>query len=197
VKLSPRFAAALIAMGILGLRTSIDGLLLAILAWWLAPRFLTALESTSQRKERLRLQQQAPILAELLAAHLRGGAGILEALEAVATVVDGRLKTLTTDVAGLIRLGSTAPFQPWLEAKPLRPLARELNRSLNTGASMAAASRRAAQRLRSQALFAHQREIERLSVRLAAPVGLCFLPAFILIAVVPMVISLFLESGFL
>jgi tight adherence protein B len=50
--------------------------------------------------------------------------------------------------------------------------------------------RRAAREQRRRAAVAHSRATRRLEVRLVLPAGLCLLPAFVLVGVVPVIIDL-------
>jgi hypothetical protein len=64
-------------------------------------------------------------------------------------------------------------------------------RSLDTGAPMADGLRLLASDLRRAHRAAVERKARGVGVRAAAPLGLCFLPAFVLVGIVPTVVSAF------
>jgi Flp pilus assembly protein TadB len=127
----------------------------------------------------------------LLAAALDAGAPPVAALEAVAGAIGGPLSTSLRQVATGLRLGADARSAwqvPLAEAGgPLAPLARAMSRVDEGGARVAASVRRLASR---EAEHAHHRALgaaRRAGVFAVAPLGFCFLPAFVLLAVVPVV----------
>ncbi|MGH3366424.1 MAG: type II secretion system F family protein, partial [Nocardioidaceae bacterium] len=93
-----------------------------------------------------------------------------------------------------LELGSD-PVAVWgelgRESGPLAPLGRTMARSLETGAPIAADLRRLGDDLRRRARAHSQQQARNVGVRAAAPLGLCFLPAFVLIGVVPSIVSAF------
>ncbi|PSL05416.1 hypothetical protein CLV30_104286 [Haloactinopolyspora alba] len=66
-------------------------------------------------------------------------------------------------------------------------MARALVSTMSRGTSPVAALRRTAAEAREAARWAGEAKARSLGARAAAPLGLCFLPAFVLVGVVPMV----------
>jgi tight adherence protein B len=64
--------------------------------------------------------------------------------------------------------------------------------AVTAGLPPAALVRRAAAEERRRAAAVRQRAIRRLEVLLVLPVGLCLLPAFVLLGIVPVVVDLLL-----
>ena len=126
---------------------------------------------------------------ELLAVALDAGAPPVSALESVAGALGGSLSASLRQVATAMRLGADArsawhdvPFAA--PGGPLADLARVLSRVDEGGARVAASVRRLAVR---EAERAHGRALaaaRRAGVFAVAPLGFCFLPAFVLLAVV-------------
>jgi pilus assembly protein TadC len=86
------------------------------------------------------------------------------------------------------------PVEEWgrLRADPtLASLARTMLRSLESGAPLASGLQRLAIDRRRELRTAGQVKARRVGVSTAAPLGLCFLPAFMLIGVVPTVVGTF------
>lgn len=134
-------------------------------------------------------------LVDLLAAALTAGLPAPDALAAVADAVDhphaGLSPPLRTAAARL-RLGATAE-EAWQEipgATVLAPIAAVLVRATDGGGSVRAALEHAADRLRSEADAVATARAERASVMVAGPLGLCFLPAFVCLGVLPVVVGL-------
>jgi pilus assembly protein TadC len=129
---------------------------------------------------------------ELLAAALDAGAPPVSALETGANALNGPLSSSLRQVATAMRLGADArsawhdvPFAA--PGGPLADLARVMSRVDEGGARVAASVRRLAIR---EAERAHGRALaaaRRAGVFAVAPLGFCFLPAFVLLAVVPVV----------
>ncbi|WP_246236488.1 type II secretion system F family protein [Actinomadura chibensis] len=126
---------------------------------------------------------------DLLAACLRGGAPWHEAVAAVADAVDGPLGDELRTVSVQIHLGAD-PAEAWLalaKEPPLAPLARAAVRASSTGAALAPTLSRLAQDQRRAARAAAAARARAAGIHSLAPLGLCFLPAFVLLSVVPAV----------
>ena len=136
------------------------------------------------------LLDQLPVACDLLGVCLAAGIPPPGALAAVAAAVPGALGAELERVAGLARLGADAG-RAW-EGVPtaLEPLARTLRRSETSGARAAPALHALAADLRSSARAATDAAVQRAGVRVLAPLGLCFLPAFVCLGVVPLVIGI-------
>lgn len=77
-----------------------------------------------------------------------------------------------------------------LGADPLAPAARALGRAAEGGAPVADAVARLAADARAQARAQGELAARRVGVLVVAPLGLCFLPAFVLLGVAPVVVGL-------
>lgn len=145
------------------------------------------LGSADQRRRQARLIADLPVAVDLLAACLRGGAPWHDAVEAVADAVGGPLGEELRGVAVQIRLGAD-PVDAWLaltEEPVLAPLARTAVRAVSSGAALAPSLGRLARDQRRVARTAAAARARAVGVRALAPLGLCFLPAFVLLGVVP------------
>ncbi|WP_433178475.1 type II secretion system F family protein [Actinoallomurus sp. CA-150999] len=152
-------------------------------------RFLARLEPKAARERRGRVVAELPIAIDLLAACLRGGGAWHESVEAVADAVGGPLGTELARVAARIRLGAD-PAAEWLalaQDPVLAPLGRAAARAASGGAPLAATLARLARDQRRVARVAAAKRARAAGVRAVAPLGLCFLPAFILLGIVPAV----------
>jgi hypothetical protein len=108
----------------------------------------------------------------------------------VAGAVPGPLGAALERVAGTARLGADAG-RAWRGAPSvLEPLARTLRRSETSGARAAPALQALAADLRTSRRAAIDAAVQRAGVRILAPLGLCFLPAFVCLGVVPLVIGI-------
>ncbi|MFJ8694371.1 type II secretion system F family protein [Streptomyces roseolilacinus] len=134
----------------------------------------------------------APFAAELLAACLSAGAGPREAAEAVGRSMGGPVGERLIRAAAELALGGD-PREAWGRLGGLpgaRPLARCLERAAASGAPAAAPVSRLAAGLRAERARAAAARARRAQVLITAPVGLCFLPAFLAVGVAPVVIGL-------
>jgi hypothetical protein len=127
---------------------------------------------------------------DLLALTLRSGAGLVEAMEAVAARVGGPLGLHLRTVAAASRWG-VEDAMAWASVPSAwQPAAIALRMATSAGVPPADALVGAAEEVRR----AEQQRLEvataTLGVRIVLPLGLVFLPAFILTTVVPIVLAL-------
>jgi len=137
----------------------------------------------------VRLADVAAVI-DLLALTLRGGAGLVEAMEAVASRVGGALGLQLQTVAAARRWG-VEDATAWASIPSAwGPAARALRMAATAGVPPADVLARAAQEVRR----AEQQRLEvataTLGIRLVLPLGLVFLPAFVLTTVAPIVLAL-------
>lgn len=171
------------------------GLMAGVLVGAAGYRFLPdppSSEERCRRRVRAELAAQLPLAADLLAGCLSSWCAPAEAAEAVADAVGEPMASRLARVAAEIRTGADAEAS-WgrFGAEPaLAPLARCLVRAVESGAPPAAGLARLAEGSRAAAATAAQARVRRAGVLAVAPLGLCFLPAFVLIGVVPVVAGL-------
>ncbi|MFE5580208.1 type II secretion system F family protein [Kitasatospora sp. NPDC056531] len=139
------------------------------------------------------LTRQLPLGAELLAACLGSAALPSAAVSAVGRSVGAPLGPRLAAIGAELALGAP-PELCWTrlgEQHPaLAPLARCLVRTSLGGAPAAGPLIGLAQEQRTAAVRAAHARVRRAAVLATAPLGLCFLPAFVLIGVVPVVVGL-------
>ncbi|MCX4093627.1 type II secretion system F family protein [Nocardia sp. alder85J] len=132
---------------------------------------------------------------DLLAACLRSGLPVAAAARAVAGAAGGPLASPLRRAADLLALGAD-PVAAWERAAAdarsdeLRTLARLIRRSARSGAALAEAVAEVAQGCRAAATDAATARAARAGTLVAGPLGLCFLPAFVCLGIVPVVIGL-------
>lgn len=123
----------------------------------------------------------------LVAVALRGGGGVVESLEVVAATGPAVVRTQLQRVAAGWRWGMDEQTC-WAHASPSwRPLAAALALAERSGAAPADLVERAAADLRREAARVVDERVAAASVRLVLPLGLTFLPAFLLTSIVPAV----------
>ncbi|MFX0580141.1 type II secretion system F family protein [Nocardia nepalensis] len=136
---------------------------------------------------------------DLLAACLRAGLPIAAAARAVAPGAPAALGAALRRAADLLALGADAAMawdqvaRDWADqpgAEEVDSLARMARRSARSGASLAAAVGELAEQRRSGVEDAAAARAERAGVLIGGPLGLCFLPAFICLGIIPVVIGL-------
>jgi Flp pilus assembly protein TadB len=185
-------AVAAAATGVTLLVNGAVGLLVAAVVGLIVSRLLGKLEPRAVVAEREQMARDLPLAAHLLASAIAVGASPIGAIDVVASALDGPAAPQLRRVAALARLGGDLA-STWRSTPPasgLAPLGRTVARALETGAPLAEALERLAVDLRSQQRFEIDRRARSVGVRAAAPLGLCFLPAFLLIGVVPVVLGI-------
>ena len=158
-----------------------------------ANRLIPRLESAAARRRRHDRAAELPLTLDLLGVCLRAGMPLVAALETVADALPGPFSDDLRVVAGLQRLGA-APAAAWADLKSdadLAPVARTVARSAESGGRLAAAFDRLAADRRSALASAGLSRARSAGVVAMAPLGLCFLPAFVCLGIVPIVLSLF------
>ncbi|MEU0585701.1 type II secretion system F family protein [Streptomyces sp. NPDC006132] len=136
--------------------------------------------------------RQLPLAADLLAACIAAGAGPVLAAQAVGEALGGPVGDALARGAAEVRLGGE-PGAAWrrLAAVPgAGGLARLLERADVSGLPAAAPVARLAAEARADWGLAATARARRAGVMVSAPVGLCFLPAFVAVGVLPVVIGL-------
>jgi pilus assembly protein TadC len=127
---------------------------------------------------------------DLLALTLRGGVGLVEAMEAVATRVGGPLGLHLRTVSAAGRWG-VEDAAAWASVPSAwQPAARALRMAATAGVPPADALVGAADEVRRGERQRLEVATATLGVRIVLPLGLLFLPAFILTTVVPIVLAL-------
>ncbi|CCQ14709.1 putative type II secretion system integral membrane subunit [Rhodococcus sp. AW25M09] len=129
---------------------------------------------------------------DLLAACLLSGLPVATAAAAAAPSAPTSFAVALRKAADLLELGADAEtawdavaHDPETEA-----LARMARRSARAGSSMASAMSELAATQRTRAEDASAAAAERAGVLISGPLGLCFLPAFICLGIIPVVIGL-------
>jgi Flp pilus assembly protein TadB len=154
-------------------------------------------EPTQLRRMRDRARGDLPHVVGLLADALRSGQPPDDALGLVAGALPGPAAARLAEVVPRLRLG-VDPGLVWadLAADPaLGPLGRALARAHRTGAPVVPAIERLADELTRSARAEVEDRARAVGVKAAVPLGLCLLPAFILVGIVPVVAGLLTSLG--
>ncbi|WP_306363909.1 type II secretion system F family protein [Nocardia sp. CC227C] len=142
---------------------------------------------------------------DLFAACLRAGLPTAAAAGAVAVSAPEPVRTVLGRAADLLALGAD-PAVAWDRAsagvgdEAVTALTRLARRSARSGASLAVAVAELAEQRRGDVEDAAAARAERAGVLISGPLGLCFLPAFVCLGIVPVVIGLagrVMEGGLL
>ena len=177
---------ASVAVGVPGLAVVVA---LAVAGWPVMVR--VARRRGAARRLAVR-RAAAPAVLDLLGAALRAGLNPHNALFRVAERAPDVLQEDLSAAATVLRLGGT-PAEALRQAadrsglEELRAAAGALEAADRWGAPPAEALAARAEALRTRARLAAEAQAGRAAVRLAFPLVLCFLPAFVLLTVVPTV----------
>jgi Flp pilus assembly protein TadB len=148
-----------------------------------------------QRRPVARAPTRAVALAlDLCAAALRAGNTTADALEAASPAADADTAEAFVRVAGLLRLGADPP-RAWAvvassRASPLAPVAATAVRSATSGIRAAAAFERLADQIRADCAAAAAARAHRAGILAMAPLAACFLPSFVCLGIVPVVVGI-------
>lgn len=148
-------------------------------------------EPAASRRDRRRMEADLPYAADLLAAALRAGARPESAAAAVGAAIGGPLGERLLRVEHALRLGAPSA-EAWAclgDSPAAVALGRVAVRSEHSGAAFADALRRQADDLRAARAAAADAAGRRAAVLIVLPLGLCFLPAFVLAGLVPVIVA--------
>ena len=183
--------AVVCGLGVAGLIGTWWGVPLGVAAGVGAERTLRRREPPLLRRERLTAGRDLPLGADLLAAALRAGAPVDGAAAAVAVALGGPLGERLERTARSLRLGA-APVEAWGHVADIDGAVRLVAaavRSSASGGALAGALGRLADDLRADRAVAVEAAAQRAGVLIVLPLGLCFLPAFLLAGLVPVLIA--------
>lgn len=166
------------------------------LAWASAPviglvvwRRSSRWEGAADRRRRSVLDRELPHVVDLMVAVLSAGAAPAEALARVAGVVEPAAGEELAVWVARLRLGAD-PITVWsamARHDQFGRLGTALRRSAESGAPVAAALTRLAEDLRARRRADVEARARQVEVKAAVPLGVCLLPAFVLVGVVPLV----------
>jgi pilus assembly protein TadC len=194
-RLSGRVAAAGLGLAVALLVGGAFGVAAGAMAAVVTDRVVRRLEPASSRRRREDRATELPVTLDLLSVCLQAGMPLVAALETVADALPGPFSDDLHVVAGLQRLGA-APPAAWTELASdpdLAAVGRAIARSAESGSRLAAAFDRLAVDRRSALAAAGLARARTAGVVAMAPLGLCFLPAFVCLGIVPIVLSLAAE----
>jgi Flp pilus assembly protein TadB len=159
------------------------GAAIAVATWWLLGR-----SSRSPRADPL----SVAAAWDLLAACLRAGLPVPTAIAAVAGELPDDAATALRAAGDLLALGADqdTAWAPAAACHHTAALARGVRRSTRSGTALADLVTDLAAETRAGATDAAEAAAQRAGVLITAPLGLCFLPAFVCLGIVPVVLGL-------
>jgi Flp pilus assembly protein TadB len=168
----------------------------AVLLGAAAVVLLGQLEPGAQRRRRAALERQTPAGLELLAACLLAGLPPRQAVEAVAEAGAPPLSDDLRVVLAAVEVG-LSDAQAWrlLGNHPtLGPAAIDLARTVDSGTMLVDALLHHAHLARRRRQGTVEVAAKSVGVRCVLPMMMCFIPSFLLLGVVPTVVSAFLAA---
>jgi len=154
------------------------------------------LEDPATRRRRDRVAADLPATCDLLAACLAAGLPLRRAVDVVADAMGGPVADDLRQVTALVATGepeATAWRGLAGSSPPWRRLAVDLARSVESGTAVVGTLHEHARLTREAAEAVQERRARTAGVRSVLPLMVCFLPAFFLVGVVPIVAGLLLQ----
>ncbi|MET3961613.1 Flp pilus assembly protein TadB [Marmoricola sp. OAE513] len=166
---------------------AVGGVAVAVVAW----KILGAVESPDAKKRRVELERDLPVAVHLLGAALASGSSSTTAVLDVAEALPGAIADELRRTYHRLLLG-VDPVTVWRTVDgALQPLGRTLVRAHESGASVRGAVERLSEDLRAGSQQRAEAIARTVEVRASAPLGACFLPAFVVLGIVPMTVGIF------
>ncbi|HKE64580.1 MAG TPA: type II secretion system F family protein [Micromonosporaceae bacterium] len=169
----------------------VPGIIAALIAAPVAARLLRRVEPASVRRQRRAAGAELPYAVDLLAAALRAGVPVEMAVRTTAVACGGIAGRELLRVADGLRLG-LEPGDAWRSLRAIPGgdgVADVAVRSADSGAAVARALERLAEDLRSARTLRVDAAAQRIGVLIVLPLGVCFLPAFVLAGIVPVIVA--------
>lgn len=158
-----------------------------------AHRAVGRLESSASRRRSAQIEAALPTALDLMVAALVAGrptaVAFTLAAEATPDPLGGELAAVAQRL--VIAADDESVWRTVLDDPVLAPVGRAFRRAATSGMPVAEIVAGVADELRRERV-ARLRELgQRVGVRTAAPLGICFLPAFFLIGIVPTLVATF------
>ncbi len=165
----------------------VPGAVVAFVATPAARAAVATQVSAAERRRRALAARQLPAALDLLVAVLASGRPVVVALDVVSGAVRPPLQQDLQEAVGRLRSGADAAavWDVLVGHAALGVLARAFRRAEQSGAPVAAVLAATAADVRRDAAARSRERARAVAVRTAAPLGLCFLPAFLLVGIVP------------
>ncbi len=179
-------AGAAVVLG--GPAAPVAGLVAAGVTWVAAGR----IEPRAMRLHREEVRRDLPHVVTLLGAALRSGAAPGAAIDVVCRALPGAAADVLGPVAARLALGAD-PLLVWsavADDPSIGPLGRAMARTHRSGAPVVAAVDRLSEELARRSRAEVEDRARAVGVRAAVPLGVCLLPAFLLLGIVPLVVGL-------
>lgn len=179
-------AGAAVVLG--GPAAPLAGLVAGVATWVAAGR----IEPRAVRLRREEVRRDLPHVVTLLGAALRSGAAPGAAIDTVCRALPGAAADLLGPVAARLALGGD-PLVVWsalADDPAVGPLGRTMARAHRSGAPVVAAVDRLSEELARRSRAEVEDRARAVGVRAAVPLGVCLLPAFLLLGIVPLVVGL-------
>lgn len=166
----------------------VAGVVVGAGCWW----WLGRVEPAGLRREREQAVRDLPHLVRLLGAALRSGAAPGDGVRLAGSALPGPAADRLAGIPDRLALG-VDPVRVWgslADDDALAPLGRSLARAHETGAPVVDAVERLADELERSARARVEDRARAVGVKAALPLGLCLLPSFLLLGIVPLVAGL-------
>ncbi len=163
----------------------------SVVAVW-THRATTGVVGAAARRQREEAAAGLPVLVELVAGALAAGAPVAGAVDAACAAWPGAAAERLAAARSRLALGSD-PVEVW-EAVGRDPalgrLGRAMARAASSGAPVGDVVARLAAELAERARSDAEDRARTVGVRAAVPLGLCLLPAFVVLGIVPLAAGL-------
>jgi len=175
-----------------------SGVFVGLVAAPIAYRAVGHLESAASRRHAARLAAQLPGALDLMVAILGVGRPPVMAFSLAAQATADPLGIELASVASRLAVAgdSMSVWRTVEQDRTLAPIGRAFRRAEVSGMPVAQIVTGVADELRRERRARRRDQSQKVAVRTAAPLGVCFLPAFFLVGIVPTIISTFSTFSF-
>lgn len=189
---SPRWVGALAGLATWAFIGGPMGIVAGTAVAALTPVLLGRLEPAAARRRRAELTRAAPLVCDLMGAAMLSGVTLDRAVPVIARAFGGAVAEVLGQLSHRLGMGMD-PAAAWslLALEPgFGPLGRAAARSARTGSPLADLLLACGDELRAAATAQGLADIRTAGIKAVLPLGLCLLPAFVVLGIVPVVAGL-------
>ena len=155
--------------------------------WW-TYRLLPRLQSEAQHESRHRGRIELPLALDVLALGLDAGLSWDRATSFAATCCGGTLQSDFAIAAGRLAMGAAAD-EVWVGSSVLSEVGEVVDRSFRSGGTVSVLLRQHSDSLRAAERLRRIEKSRRLGTSILMPLTFIGVPAFLVIAIVPILVS--------
>lgn len=166
----------------------------ALVAGILLVRWVPRVGLRSENAEHAAAESAMPLVLDVMALGLDAGVSWDRSVHLAAQCAEGMLHQQLVTAGGRLALGA-ASHEVWRGSSELRTIGRVVDRSFSSGAAVSVLFQQQADAMRAAVRLHRLERVRRLETSILLPLTGLGIPGFVVLGVVPMVVSTFQQLG--